>query len=71
MKNIQRVLRVETLAQMYLIRDQDTGLYGIQMSNGRVNVEPVYELDEEYDLTKEYDMINISQGRIYMVEKRT
>lgn len=71
MKNIQRVLRVETLAPMYLIRDQDTGLYGIQMSNGRVNVEPVYELDEEYDLTKEYDMINISQGRIYMVEKRT
>lgn len=71
MKNIQRVLRVETLAQMYLIRDQDTGLYGIRMSNGRVNVEPVYELDEEYDLTKEYDMINISQGRIYMVEKRT
>ena len=71
MKNIQRVLRVETLAPMYLIRDQDTGLYGIQMSKGRVNIEPVYELDEEYDLTKEYDMINISQGRIYMVEKGT
>lgn len=68
-KNIKRVLKIHSLAPMYLVQDEKTGLYGVQLSNGRIHLEPIYQLDEDYDFSKNYNMVNISsEGKIFLVE---
>ena len=66
---IKRILEIQSIAPMYLVQNEETGLYGLQLSNERFHIEPVYSLDEEYDFSKNYSMAGLSsEGKIFLIE---
>jgi len=69
--NIKRVLELKaSVVPMYLVRDENTGLYGVQTSLGGFKILPEYPLDENYDLSNmEYATADISrEAKIFLIE---
>ena len=66
---LKRVLELKTIAPTYLVRDEETHLYGVQTHRGNFKFAPKYKLDEEYDFSKKYALAELGKdGCIILVE---
>lgn len=68
--NIKRVLTLNaSIAPMYLVQDETTGLFGVQTIMGKFEILPKYQLNDKYDLTKKYAVANVNDAeKLVLIE---
>ena len=68
--NVKKILELKnSIAPMYLVQDEKTKLFGVQTHMGNFKIEPEYQLDEEYDFTKEYALARVdTHGKLFLLE---